>query len=80
MGLKEKGQDKCPLLCKWTMLKHEWLVNELEHLQKYLNTVNNKLFKSRIRLNILYHDSYHLDSDLFDSVHEYMQSAKVRFE
>lgn len=72
--------SNCPLLCKWTMLKHEWLVNELEHLQKYLNTVNNKLFRTKIRLNMLFHDSYHLDSDLFDSVHEYMQTAKIHFE
>lgn len=72
--------SNCPLLCKWTMLKHEWLVNELEHLQKYLNTVNNKLFRTEIRLNMLFHDSYHLDSDLFDSVHEYIQTAKVHFE
>lgn len=81
MGRKvDRNTDKCPLLCKWTMLKHEWLVNELEHLQKYLNTVNNKLFRTEIRLNMLYHDSYHLDSDLFDSVHEYMQNAKIHFE
>lgn len=81
MGLKNKqSSDNCPLLCKWTMLKHEWLVNELEHLQKYLNTVNNNLFRTEIRLNILFHDSYHLDSDLFDNVQEYMQYAKIHFE
>ena len=77
---EERKKDKCPLLCKWTMLKHEWLVNELEHLQKYLNTVNSRLFRTDIRLNILFHDSYHLDSDLFDSVREYMQNAKIHFE
>lgn len=76
----EKRAGKCPLLCKWTMLKHEWLVNELEHLQKYLNTVNNKLFRTEIRLNVLFHDGYHLDTDLFDSVREYMQNAKINFE
>lgn len=76
----EKEAGKCPLLCKWTMLKHEWLVNELEHLQKYLNTVNSRLFRTEFRLNILFHDSYHLDSDLFDSVREYIQNAKIHFE
>ena len=77
---KSLKYDKCPLLCKWTMLKHEWLVNELEHLQKYLNTVNNKMFRTKIHLNICFHDSYHLDSDLFDNIQEYIKTAKIHFE
>lgn len=63
---------KCPILCKWTMMKHDWLINELTHLQEYLNSVNHHLFHTEIRLNVFYEDRYHLDSDLFDSVCQYL--------
>lgn len=64
--------DSCPILCKWTMIKHRWLVNELIYLQEYLNSVNDSLLYTRIHLNVFYCNRYHLDSDLFDSTCDYI--------
>lgn len=67
-----KSGYKCPVMCKWIVKKHEWMVKELIALNKYLNSVNDRWFKSEIRLNILYRDEFPLDADLYDSVHEYL--------
>lgn len=69
--------NNCPLICKWTMLKHEWLVNELVYLQRYLNTVNNKMFKTEIYLNIFMRDHLKLDLDFIDSVRDYTQGKQI---
>lgn len=68
----KRVSDSCPILCKWTMLKHRWLVNELIYLQEYLNSVNDSLLYTRIHLNVFYCNRYHLDSDLFDSTCDYI--------
>lgn len=72
---KDTGKQvstSCPILCKWTMLKHKWLVNELIHLQEYLNSVNDSLLQTRFHLNVFYCNRYHLDPDLFDSTCDYI--------
>ena len=72
---KDTGKNAsatCPILCKWTMLKHKWLVNELVHLQEYLNSVNDSLLQTKFHLNVFYCNRYHLDSDLFDSTCDYI--------
>ena len=68
----KKASSSCPLLCKWTMLKHKWLVNELVHLQEYLNSVNDPLIHTTFHLNIFYCNRYHLDPDLFDKTCDYI--------
>ena len=65
---QSSGEDACPLLCKWIVKKHEWLIKELVALNSYLNAVNDRWFKTEIRLNIIYRDDYQLDKDLYDAV------------
>jgi hypothetical protein len=78
---KVNGQSiDCPLICKWAMIKHEWFIYELEKLNFYLNTVNDRWFDSIIRFNLLFRDEYHLESDLYDMVQEYLKDKKVSFE
>lgn len=68
----KKVSASCPILCKWTMMKHKWLVNELIHLQEYLNSVNDSLLQTKFHLNIFYCNRYHLEPDLFDSTCDYI--------
>lgn len=68
----KKLSASCPILCKWTMLKHKWLVNELINLQEYINSVNDPLIQTKFHLNVFYCNRYHLDSDLFDSTCDYI--------
>ena len=52
--------------------KHEWLIQELIALNEYLFSVDNSMFKTRIRLNIYYRNDMKLDPDMFDSVQEFL--------
>lgn len=73
---KECEQTSCTILCLWMMKKHEWLIPELVALIDYLNSVNNSMFKTFIKMNIYYHNDMKLDQDMFDSVQEYLESVK----
>lgn len=55
------------------MHKHDWLIKELIALKNYLYSVNNSLFKTNINFIINYRDDMRLDSDMFDSVQEYLE-------
>lgn len=68
-------ENHCMVLCCWMMKKHAWLVKELGALKDYLFSVNNSLFKTEINFIINYHDDMKLDTDMFDSVQEYLDTA-----
>ena len=66
------NEDSCTILCLWMTKKHEWLIQELIALNEYLFSVDNSMFKTRIRLNIYYRNDMKLDPDMFDSVQEFL--------
>lgn len=68
----DNSEFPCPVMCRWIVKKHEWMVKELAELNKYLNSVNDRWFRTEIRLNILFRDEFPLDPDLYDSVQEYI--------
>lgn len=67
------SSNECTLLCWWMIKKHEWLIPELKALNDYLFSVNNSLVRPAIKLRICYDDAMKLDTDLLDSVFEYLQ-------
>ena len=71
-------KDKCPILCRWCLAKHEWMVKELEELNVYLNATNDRWFNTEIRLNIIYKDSYPLDADLYHSAQDYVNGLTLK--
>lgn len=62
----------CPVLCKWMVKKHEWLIHELVALNDYLYSVNDYLFDTRINFNIHYKNEMKLDADMFDEIKKYI--------
>lgn len=70
---EECSEESCTVLCRWMMLKHDWLVKELIALNDYLYSVNNSLFKTNINFIIRYRDEMRLDADMFDSIQEYLE-------
>lgn len=68
------GLKNCPTLCRWVMRKHEWLLKELKALQDFLNSVNQPMFRTKIRLDIRFENELKLDKDLYDSVINYLTS------
>ena len=71
------SNTKCPLLCRWCLKKHEWMMEELKELNRYLNNVNDRWFKTEIRLNVLYKDNMMLDGDLYHAAQEYIKKAGI---
>ena len=67
------SSNECTVLCWWMIKKHEWLIPELKALIDYLFSVNNSLVRPAIKLRICYDDAMKLDTDLLDSVFEYLQ-------
>lgn len=65
-------RERCTLLCRWMMLKHEWMVNELIALKEYLYSVNNSLVRTKIKFQLYFSNEMDLDADLFDCVVEYL--------
>lgn len=65
--------DKCTLICRWMMKKHEWLVQELRALNEYLYSVNNPLIQTKIKLEIICKNDMKLDADLFDDVSAFLK-------
>lgn len=65
-------RERCTLLCRWMMLKHEWMVNELIALKEYLYSVNNSLIRTKIKFQLYFSNEMDLDADLFDCVVEYL--------
>lgn len=64
--------SECPIICRWTMKKHEWFIKELKQLNDYLNSVNDRLFVTKIRFNIIFRDEFPLERDLYDKVRDYI--------
>ncbi len=65
----------CPFMCRWVLKKHEWLINELFELKKYLFSVNNSMISTEINVNIFFRDEYNLDADLIDSVKNFLEKT-----
>lgn len=65
-------RERCTLLCRWMMLKHGWMVNELIALKEYLYSVNNSLIRTKIKFQLYFSNEMDLDADLFDCVVEYL--------
>lgn len=62
------SNEYCPLVCKWMMKKHFWLINELCALKEYLSMVNIPLIRTALQINIIGHEDFELDDDLYSTV------------
>lgn len=67
IGEKCKG-DKCNFLCKWIIKKNEYLFNELNELQRYLNDNINNYYDSEISMTVVSKNSINLSQKQFDII------------
>ena len=65
-------RERCTLVCRWMMLKHGWMVNELIALKEYLYSVNNSLVRTEMKFQLYFSNEMDLDADLFDCVVEFL--------
>jgi len=73
-GNRRCRREHCSMVCWWMKNKHEWLFRELKELEKYLQTVNHKPFRTRIEVNILFKDMFNIEPHLYDAVHNYLKN------
>lgn len=66
------AQTSCPLTCLWFMEKNRWLINELKHLETYLNAANDRLFKTRFEINYHYTPGTTLPPNMIDYITDYI--------
>jgi hypothetical protein len=72
---EKETQECCPIMCMWIIKKHNWLIDELKELQRYLYSVNSSFVRTEIRFNLIYCDDRELDTDLFDDVKAYLEQT-----
>lgn len=73
----QECQNKdCTFICNWITMKHEYLFSELHALLKYLNTVNNGLFRTAIEVNVHYENKRDLDPEFNDIVMNYISPLR----
>lgn len=70
-----KNKD-CTFICNWITMKHEYLFSELHALLKYLNIVNNGLFRTAIEVNVHYENKRDLDPEFNDIVMNYISPMR----
>ena len=68
----QSKEKRCPLLCVWIRKKHDYLFNELNELNRYINWVNMPLFKTNIEFVAKLAEKDKLDLEFFDAVLEYL--------
>lgn len=68
----------CPILCRWMVNKHNYLLPELAALSEYLNIVNDSMVRTEVKFKIKYEDKEVLDSDMYDYVDEHLKSCRKK--
>lgn len=72
--------DCCPVICRWMVNKHNWLLPELAALSEYLNNVNDSMVRTEVKFIIKYQDKEVLDSDMYDYVDEHLKSCSKQMD
>lgn len=63
---KECSGKKCNFLCKWFIEKNNYLVQELDALQSYLNRTPDNFYSSKIIIKIICTDKTNLNAQQFE--------------
>lgn len=69
----KKCNGKCNFMCKWMMVKNEWLVNELKAINKYLFRNEENNFNTDIYLKIHMQNTGAISQKYLDIVSKYIR-------
>ena len=74
----EKGctckSPQCNFLCRWFVLKNDYLLEELAQLKKYLNSIPNIFFQSDIEIRVRVVANRAIPNDTFDYLRDHVNS------
>ena len=67
--------EKCNFLCKWMMIKHEYLFQELFYLQRYLTRAPSNCFVTKFTIKFMYNpEATYLKSEEQQIIRDYIDS------
>lgn len=64
-------QTSCNFLCKWFVIKNEYLFTELQALNRYLNSLPDNYYASKIRVELDINDRTRLSEQEFGIIREH---------
>ena len=70
---EHKCRDKCNFMCKWMCTKNEWLIKELQALNKYLSRNEDNNFNTEIYLKIHMQNTGAISKNYLDTIYDYIK-------
>lgn len=71
------SNSKCNFLCKWFVLKNQYLLEELSALKDYLNSIPNNFYSSEFKIHIRVISNTDIPNDVFDHLREYVNNHNM---
>lgn len=68
------ANQKCNFLCKWFVLKNNYLIEEFAVLKDYLNSITDNFYSSEFEIRIRVISNTNIPNDVFDHLREYVNS------
>lgn len=70
-------KQNCNFLCKWFVLKNEYLLAEFAVLRDYLNSVPDNFYTAEFEIRIRVISNTNIPNDVFDYLREYVNSNSL---
>ena len=70
---KHCRNNSCCFLCKWFMLKNNYLLPELSMIQAYLHKLPDNVFAPEIKVIVRIAEDTVLPNDMFNYLREYVE-------
>ena len=71
------NNSKCNFLCKWFVLKNQYLLEELSILKDYLNRISDNFYSSEFEIHIRVISNTDIPNDVFDHLREYVNNHNM---
>ena len=68
------NSSQCNFLCKWFVIKNDYLFKEFGELKRYLNSIQDNFFSSEIEIDVRVVDNQNIPNDVFDYLREYIMN------
>ena len=71
------NSENCNFLCKWFVLKNNYLMEEFAILRDYLNSITDNFYTSAFEIRVRVISNTDIPNDIFDHLREYVNGHSV---
>ena len=71
------NSEKCNFLCKWFVLKNNYLMEEFAILRDYLNSITDNFYTSAFEVRVRVISNTDIPNDIFDHLREYVNGHSI---